>query len=168
MLLNSIFFYLFAAIAVASAILTVTRRSASHSVIFLVVALVATSGIFLQLQADFLFAVQLLVSAAGVVVLFFFAAALTNQKSSRTALRFSRYKTIAIVFAMVLAGEVLVAIWAGSKSLHMPATANLPARNTEALGDALFAHYLLPLEMVSLLLLVALIGGIASANRRTA
>lgn len=168
MLLNSIFFYFFSAIAVVSAVLTVTRRSPFHSAVFLVLALIATGGIFLQLQADFLFAMQLLVSAAGVVVLFLFAATPTNQKSPRRALRFSRYRIVAIVFAIVFAGEVMIAIFAGSKSLHLPAAANLPARNTAALGDVLFAQYLLPLEMASLLLVVALIGGIAALNRRMA
>src|SRR6266849_10956643 len=71
-MLDKLLFYFFAAIAVASAALMVTRRNVVHSAIFLITALLATAGIFLQLRAEFLFIVQIILYVGGIMVLFVF------------------------------------------------------------------------------------------------
>src|SRR3989442_11015271 len=71
-------FYFFASLAVVSAFLVVTRRNAVHSAIFLITALLATAGIFLQLHAEFLFIVQIILYVGGIMVLFVFVIMLVN------------------------------------------------------------------------------------------
>ena len=75
---DKIAFYFFSALAVISAILVVTRRNAVHSAIFLITALLATAGIFLQLHAEFLFIVQVILYVGGILVLFVFVILLVN------------------------------------------------------------------------------------------
>src|SRR5437879_12100439 len=77
-MLDQAIFYLFAGVAVVSAILTVTRRNAVHSAIFLITALLATAGIFLELRAEFLFIVQIILYVGGIMVLFVFVIMLLN------------------------------------------------------------------------------------------
>src|SRR5438477_9109218 len=77
-MLDKVLFYFFAGIAVASAALMVTRRNVVHSAIFLITALLATAGIFLQLRAEFLFIVQIILYVGGIMVLFVFVIMLVN------------------------------------------------------------------------------------------
>ena len=77
-MLDKVLFYFFAGIAVASAVLMVTRRNVVHSAIFLITALLATAGIFLQLRAEFLFIVQIILYVGGIMVLFVFVIMLVN------------------------------------------------------------------------------------------
>src|SRR5216110_3947403 len=85
-MLDKVLFYFFAGIAVVSAVLMVTRRNVVHSAIFLITALLATAGIFLQLRAEFLFIVQIILYVGGIMVLFVFVIMLVNledRKSTR-------------------------------------------------------------------------------------
>ncbi len=77
-MLDQIVFYFFAALAVISAVLVVTRRNIVQCAIFLITALLATAGIFLQLHAEFLFIVQVILYAGGIMVLFVFVIMLIN------------------------------------------------------------------------------------------
>ena len=79
-MLDQIIFYFFAALAVLSAILVVTRRNVVQSAIFLITALLATAGIFLQLHAEFLFIVQVILYAGGIMVLFLFVIMLLGSE----------------------------------------------------------------------------------------
>src|SRR5579864_272783 len=119
--LDSISFYFFAALAVISAILVVTRRNAVHSAIFLVTALLATAGIFLQLQAEFLFIVQVILYVGGIMVLFVFVIMLVNLDVSMRLVQFNRQWFVAGALALVLGAQVLFALWAGHTSLRLPA-----------------------------------------------
>src|ERR1700722_8326697 len=167
MMLDSILFYFFAALAVGSAILMVTRRNAVHSAVFLISTLLATAGIFLQLQAEFLFVVQIILYVGGIMVLFVFVIMLVNLDVSMRLVQFNRQKWVAGVLALVLGAQVLFALWVGRGELRLPAPAvDVSPRNTEAIGQALFQHYMLPFEIASILLLVAMIGAVVMAKRR--
>ena len=89
-MLDQIVFYFFAALAVVSAILVVTRRNVVQSAIFLITALLATAGIFLQLHAEFLFIVQVILYAGGIMVLFVFVIMLINMDVSLHQVQFNR------------------------------------------------------------------------------
>ena len=102
-MLDQVIFYFFAAIAVISAILTVTRRNVVHSAIFLITALLATAGIFLQLRAEFLFIVQIILYVGGIMVLFVFVIMLVNLDVAVRQLRFARQKWVALVISLALA-----------------------------------------------------------------
>jgi NADH-quinone oxidoreductase subunit J len=165
-MLNGFFFYFFALLAVGSAILMVTRRNVVHAAVFLISALLATAGIFLQLQAEFLFVVQIILYVGGIMVLFVFVIMLVNLDVALRLVQFSRQKFVAAALAVVLAIQVLGAFWVGRTSFTGgPATAIEP-KNTEAVGQALFQHYMLPFEIASILLLVAMIGAVVMGKRR--
>jgi NADH-quinone oxidoreductase subunit J len=165
--LNSILFYFFSALAIASGILMVTRRSVVHAAVFLITTLLATAGIFLQLQAEFLFIVQVILYVGGIMVLFVFVIMLVNLDVSMRLVQFNRQWFVAGALALVLAAQVLFAVWAGRTSLRLPAMqVDISPKNTEAVADALFSKYMLPFEIASILLLVAMIGAVVMAKRR--
>jgi NADH-quinone oxidoreductase subunit J len=166
--LNSVLFYFFAALAVVSAILMVTRRNIVHGAVFLISTLLATAGIFLLLQGEFLFVVQVILYVGGIMVLFVFVIMLVNLDVSLRQLQFNRQRFLAVLLALVLTAQIFVALWAGRGVLRLVGGANAPLspKNTEAVGDALFQHYMVPFEIASVLLLVAMIGAVVMAKRR--
>jgi NADH-quinone oxidoreductase subunit J len=172
-MLDKVLFYFFAATAVASGALMVTRRNVIHSAIFLITALLATAGIFLQLRAEFLFIVQIILYVGGIMVLFVFVIMLVNLDVALQQIQFGRQKWVALVVALALAGQVGLMFWSSGKmpGQGLPvqtaaAAASLPA-NSEAVAHSLFESYLLPFEIASVLLLVAMIGAVVMAKKRT-
>ncbi len=165
--LNSILFFFLSALAVVSAILMVTRRNIVHGAVFLITTLLATAGIFLLLQAEFLFVVQIILYVGGIMVLFVFVIMLVNLDVSMLRFQFNRQRFVAGILALALSAQVFLAIWMGRNSLHLPEpAASMSAKNTEAVGDALFQRFMLPFEIASILLLVAMIGAVVMAKRR--
>src|SRR5207302_6095971 len=114
-MLDQVIFYLFSAVAVAGAILTVTRRNVVHSAIFLITALLATAGIFLQLRAEFLFIVQIILYVGGIMVLFVFVIMLVNLDVALQQIQFARQKWVALLVALALAGQVGLMFWSSKK-----------------------------------------------------
>jgi NADH-quinone oxidoreductase subunit J len=172
-MLDSVIFYFFAAIAIASAALMVTRRNAIHSAVFLITTLLATAGIFLQLRAEFLFAVQIILYVGGIMVLFIFVIMLVRLDAPLEKVHFSYQRWVAALVAFALALEVgatfvLLRRLPGQGSLVLQAAAadKLPP-NSEALAESLFSNYLLPFEIASVLLLVAMVGAVIMAKKRT-
>jgi NADH-quinone oxidoreductase subunit J len=167
--LDKVVFYFFATLAIASSILVVTRRNAVHSAIFLITALLATAGIFLQLEAEFLFIVQIILYVGGIMVLFVFVIMLVNLDVALHQLRFRRQAWVAALIALVLGAYLAIALKIARLGLP-PASSAPPASvlqpNTELVGRALFSSYMLPFEIASVLLLVAMIGAVVMAKRR--
>ncbi len=112
-MLDRIVFDFFAALAVISAILVVTRRNVVQSAIFLITALLATAGIFLQLHAEFLFIVQVILYAGGIMVLFVFVIMLINLDVSLHQIQFNRQWWLGLLLALVLGAELTLAITIG-------------------------------------------------------
>jgi NADH-quinone oxidoreductase subunit J len=172
-MLDKVLFYFFAGIAVASAVLTVTRRNAVHSAIFLITALLATAGIFLQLRAEFLFIVQIILYVGGIMVLFVFVIMLVNLDVAVRQIQFARQKWVALVIALALAAQVGLMFWSSGKmpGQGLPVLAPVAAEklppNAEEVAKSLFSSYLLPFEIASVLLLVAMIGAVVMAKKRT-
>src|ERR1700745_1487012 len=103
MILNQILFCFFAALAIGSAILMVTRRNIGHGAVFLISTLLATAGIFLQLRAEFLFVVEIMPYGDGIMVLFGFVIMLVKLDVALRQTQFNRQKYVAAVLAIVLA-----------------------------------------------------------------
>ncbi len=116
-MLDQIVFYFFAALAVVSAILVVTRRNVVQSAIFLITALLATAGIFLQLHAEFLFIVQVILYAGGIMVLFVFVIMLINMDVSLHQIQFNRQWWLGLLLALAVGAELTVAIAIGRSAL---------------------------------------------------
>src|SRR6202008_614147 len=119
MILNQILFCFFAALAIASAILMATRRNIVHGAVFLITTLLATAGIFLQLEAEFLFVVQIILYVGGIMVLFVFVIMLVNLDVALHLIQFNRQRFVAAVLAIVLAAQVFFALWVARARLNL-------------------------------------------------
>ena len=162
-------FLLFAALAVGSSIVVVAHKSAIYSTLSLVLTLFAMAVLFVLLGAPFLGALQILVYAGAIVVLFLFVIMLLNIQKEETAHVDRGAQTwTAVLGAVVFLGLFWLAFW--RTGLHIR-TAPAPAPLTpelvslKGLAAALFGEYLLPFEIVGLLLLVAVIGATVAARR---
>ncbi len=134
MLLDQIIFFLFAAIALVGAVLVVTSRNAIHSAIWLITTLLATAGIYLQLKAEFLFAVQIILYVGGIMVLFIFVIMLVNLDVAVRQIQFNRQTTVALVLALALGG-LLPALHFFRAGVALGARRIQPlGPNTEAVG----------------------------------
>ena len=167
MIFSRIVFDFFSAIAAASALAMVTRRNVLHAVILLLATLLATGGVFLQLQAEYAFTAQVLLFAGGIVLLFVLAVMLLSPESLRQDASF-KWKSYSIsALALVIAIEMLAFFWARHDGAIWPSLASLPANNTGATGDALFRDDLLAFEFAAVPLLAIIIGVVMLAKRRT-
>ncbi|MCL6481955.1 MAG: NADH-quinone oxidoreductase subunit J, partial [Firmicutes bacterium] len=106
-------FYFFAALAVISAVLVVTVRNAVYSAVFLITTLLATAGIFLQLRAEFLFVVQIILYVGGIMVLFVFVVMLVDLDVALRQVQFNRQKWVALLVVLAVAGQLVFAVALG-------------------------------------------------------
>ncbi len=166
-MVDQVIFYFFAGLAVVSSALVVTRRNAVHSAIFLITALLATAGIYLQLRAEFLFAVQVILYVGGIMVVFVFVIMLVNLDVTVRQIQFNRQRWVAGLVSLVLAALLALALQRGTQPFELAAgPGDRLEPNTERIAEVLFQKYLLPFEIASILLLVALIGAVVMAKKR--
>jgi NADH-quinone oxidoreductase subunit J len=167
-MLDQIIFHFFAALAIVSAVLVVTRRNVVQSAIFLITALLATAGIFLQLHAEFLFIVQVILYAGGIMVLFVFVIMLINMDVSLHQIQFNRQWLVGLILALVVGAEFTLAIVIGRSHISFPEAAPASALepSTQLVGKVLFGEYMLPFEVASILLLVAMIGAVVMGKKK--
>ena len=172
-MLDSVIFYFFAGVAVLSSALMVTRRNAIHSAVFLITTLLATAGIFLQLRAEFLFIAQIILYVSGIMVLFVFVIMLVRLDVALHQIQFSKQKWVSLVVALALFAQIAVMFWASRRIpgegllIREAAPADQLPPNSEAVARSLFGTYLLPFEITSVLLLVAMVGAVVMAKKRT-
>jgi NADH-quinone oxidoreductase subunit J len=167
-MLDQIIFHFFALLALVSAILVVTRRNVVQSAIFLITALLATAGIFLQLHAEFLFIVQVILYAGGIMVLFVFVIMLINMDVSLHQIQWNRQWFVGGILALVLGAELMIGVAIGRSRLGFPEAAPASALepSTQLVGKVLFNEYMLPFEVASILLLVAMIGAVVMGKKK--
>ena len=166
---QAIAFYTLAAFILGFAVLVVSTKDTVHSVLFLVLDFLFVAALYVLLGAPFLAAIQVLVYAGGIVVLYLFVVMLVNLKRPPEAHQDPRRRTI-LGFGLAVAVLVeLVAIAMLGYARPLPAVAAAPAMpvsgNTEEVGWLLYTSYLIPFEIASMLLLVAMIGAIILAKR---
>ena len=173
MSVEQVLFYLFGAIAVASALAVITLKNVVHSAVALAATLLSVAGIFLTLHAEFLAGVQVIVYVGGILVLFIFVIMLISIEKSIVERQFNRQWVVALITALLLIGELGFVVWRGKDSLVVagatqPQTSVLGVTgNTQLVGETLYGQYLLPFEIASILLLVAIVGSVALAKRKT-
>lgn len=163
--LADILFYVFAAITLLCAALVIANpfsRNPVTSAMFLVLTIISMAGLFVLLHAFFLAAVQILVYAGAVIVLFLFVIMLLDLKAEERR----RIKFFGIAAGLVSVGSIL-AIFLNHLHATVFATASGMTQDgdTAALGHLLFKNYVLPFEVVSVLLLVAMIGVILLSKK---
>ena len=160
-----IFFYILAAILVVFAILTVTAHNPVRSAVYLISALLSMAGFFFLLKAEFVGAVQVLVYVGGIMVLFLFVIMLVNVREMETQRRASRQWRTAVVLGVVLSCELIFFVVRGAdifstEGIGPNLIVEVQTRNTELVGSLLYSTYLLPFEIASVLLLVAMVGAV--------
>jgi NADH-quinone oxidoreductase subunit J len=165
-------FYIISAIILGGAVAMVTSRSLVRSVVWMVTSFIGVGALFILLEAEFIAAVQVLVYAGGIVVLFLFVIMLVNLGDMQHEEYLHRQWLPALLLVVVLTAEVGFLLWAGSRDFPRPAAEQVDSLlrglggNIETVGMSLYTDYLLPFEVVSMLLLVAMIGAIYLAKKR--
>jgi len=163
---QDVLFYVFAGLTLLCGVLVVANpfsRNPVTSAMFLVLTIISMAGLFVLLHAFFLAAVQIIVYAGAVIVLFLFVIMLLDLKEEQRR----KIKLFGIVTGLVSVGAIVTI---SLKALGaMPTDANAPAPQLEggtaALGKLLFTRYVLPFEVVSVLLLVAMVGVILLSKK---
>ena len=171
MIITAIFFYLFAAACIASAILVVTARNPVHSVLFLIIAFVNASGLFILLGAEFLAMILIVVYVGAVAVLFLFVVMMLDVDFAELRQGFLNYLPVGFLVGAILLAELLfiVGAWVIGAGVPKAITAPIPAAsdisNTQALGLVLYTRYVYFFEAAGVILLVAMIGAIVLTLR---
>ena len=164
---SAIIFYVLASVALIAAALVIWSRNAVHSAIYLVLSFLSVAAIYVLMQAEFVAAVQVLVYAGGIMVLFLFVIMLVNIKDT-LAPRVRVHATVSSIVALAMIGLVLYVYGQGRLAPASPGPSMLrEGGNLELIGASLFTEYLLPFEIASVLLLVAMIGAIVLARQKT-
>lgn len=166
-------FVVFAAVAVGAGIAVVVAKNPVHSALFLLGSFVMVASIFILQRAEFVGAVQILVYAGGVMVLFLFVIMLVHQRTVRTATAFHHQWDIAllllaaglVVFLYILGTETFPNVPRNPEALRT--VSGRVVGNTEAVSWSLFHEYLLPFEVASVFLLVAMVGAVVLGRRST-
>jgi NADH:ubiquinone oxidoreductase subunit 6 (subunit J) len=160
----ALFFYLLAFVVVGSAVMVVTRRNVFHSALFLVLCLFGVAGIYVMLSAEFLAAIQILLYVGAVAVLMIFAILLTAQIDNEAIRQVNKQVWPAFLLVSVLLSVTTYLVVTSKWRAFSPGT--LP-ENTEGIGRALLTTYVVPFEVVSIVLLMSLIGALVLARRAT-
>jgi NADH-quinone oxidoreductase subunit J len=171
MIVTALFFYLFAGVCVASAFMVIASRNPVHSVLFLILAFVSASGLFVLLGAEFLAMILIVVYVGAVAVLFLFVVMMLDVDFAELRQGFLNYLPVgALIGALVLVELLLVVgAWviapAAPKAIAQPIPPFDDVTNTEALGRVLYTDYVYFFQAAGLVLLVAMVGAIVLTLR---
>ena len=164
-LLHQFIFYLFGLIAIASALLFVTRRAPVAAVLWLVNVMVSLAAMYVMLGADFVGVVQVIIYAGAIMVVFLFVVMLLNMGHAEAIADIldNRWRLLAGLVGLVLLAQILTAL-----RLPIPRLApDAPLANAVApVADAFFRRHVIAFEVASVLLLAAIVGAVMLAKRQ--
>ena len=163
-MLQSIVFYLFSAVLLASAVMVVVSRNSVHSVLFLILAFFNAAALFVLLGAEFIAFILVIVYVGAVAVLFLFVVMMLDINSQKLRQGFRRYLPIGITVGLILLVQLvfIASTWMfDPKGLIEPKNpAPDTVENTRQIGQMLYTIYFYPFQVSGLILLVAMIGAI--------
>jgi len=171
MILQPIFFYLFAAVTVAAAFMVIAAKNPVHSVLFLILAFFNAAGLFILLGAEFLAMILVVVYVGAVAVLFLFVVMMLDVDFAELRQGFLQYLPIGGLVGMILLVELILVLGGVLVSPETVATASAPtppldrASNVAAIGELLYTRYIFFFQMAGVVLLVAMIGAIVLTLR---
>jgi len=168
---HTLFFYIFAGITLISGLLVILMKNPVHSALFLIISFLSIAGIFVVLDAEFIAAVQVLVYAGGIMVLFLFVIMLVSMgEQKRGVIGFRRFHAaLSILLAFLVAGSLIFIFFLNPFTSPEPEDEQIlrgDGGNIETVGMGLYRYYLLPFEVASVLLLVAMVGAVVLAKYR--
>jgi len=171
MILPALFFYLFAGVCIAAAFMVIAAKNPVHSVLFLILAFVNASGLFILMGAEFLAMILVIVYVGAVMVLFLFVVMMLDVDFAELRQGFLQYLPIGAVVGIILVTELVLVVftWAIGPDVQQAITTAIPpiARmlNTEALGHVLYTRYVYFFQAAGVVLLIAMIGAIVLTLR---
>lgn len=160
-----VFFMIFAIVAVASATAVVSVKNPVHSSLFLILCLLQVAALFVLLRAPFIAVVQVFIYVGAVMVLFLFVVLLLDIKKITMQAVFSENRTVMLVVVAAVLVEFVTLIALSPFSRVVPKDPGAEVL-IETIGKVLFTQYLFPFEVVSLVLLVAMVGAIVMTMER--
>jgi NADH-quinone oxidoreductase subunit J len=163
-------FTLLAVVTTITAILVIVQRNPVASAIYLIITLFCLAGIYLLLNAQFIAIIQVLVYAGAIMVLFLFVIMLLNlEKEKKIITRHRLQKVVGVFLGVILLAQIGMifnsVLLEGGKG-NFPPEKVAAIGNTEVVARLLFTDFLLPFEITSVLLLVAIIGAIVLAKKQ--
>lgn len=165
----ALFFYLFSAIAVASAVMVISARNPVHSVLFLILCFFNAAGLFVLLGAEFLAMILVVVYVGAVAVLFLFVVMMLDVDFVELRQGMLNYLPVGAVIGLIVLVELALAVggWviAPASLLTRAAPVTPGITNTEALGRVLYTDFLFYFQVAGLVLLVAMVGAIVLTLR---
>jgi NADH-quinone oxidoreductase subunit J len=166
MILHASFFYIFAAICIASAFMVIAAKNPVHSVLFLILAFVSAAGLFVLMGAEFLAMILIVVYVGAVAVLFLFVVMMLDVDFAQLRQGFLNYLPVGTLVGIVLLAELLLVVGAWvigpnvSQAIATPTPPQTSVSNTAALGLVIYTRYVYFFQAAGLVLLVAMIGAI--------
>jgi NADH-quinone oxidoreductase subunit J len=171
MIIAALFFYLFAGVCIASAVMVIAAKNPVHSVLFLILTFVNAAGLFVLMGAEFLAMILIVVYVGAVAVLFLFVVMMLDVDFAELRQGFLSYLPIGALVGAILLAELLLVVgaWAVGPGVTKVIAAPIPTTegitNTEALGLVLYTRYVYFFEAAGVVLLVAMIGAIVLTLR---
>jgi NADH-quinone oxidoreductase subunit J len=171
MILSGLFFYLFSAVLIGSALMVVAARNPVHSVLFLILAFVNAAGLFVLVGAEFLALILIVVYVGAVAVLFLFVVMMLDVDFAELREGFLNYLPVGALVALVFLAELLIVLggWMFAPDIAGATAAPIPpagvTENTLALGRLLYTKYIFYFQAAGGVLLVAMIGAIVLTLR---
>jgi NADH-quinone oxidoreductase subunit J len=153
-----------ACVAAVSGVLVIVQRHAVYAALYLIITMGSLAGIYITLEAHFVWAVQILVYAGAIMVLFLFVIMLLNVPREEVPWASHDFRRIVVALVLVgvlLAELLLVLLWGGK---HSAAALSPGFGTTELVGRLLFTDFLFPFEVTSVILLVAIVGAMVLAK----
>ncbi len=172
MIIEGLAFYLFAFIAIASAVMVISTRNPVHSVLFLILAFFNSAALFVLMGAEFLAMILVVVYVGAVAVLFLFVVMMLDINFVQLRQGFLQYLPFGALIGVILLAELLIVLGGWTLSPDAAASGGAPTpplavmTNTEALGHLIYTHYLYLFQAAGLILLIAMIGAIVLTHRR--
>lgn len=162
---STVLFFLFAGFAIACAISMVYHKNPLYSAISLVGVFIALSCIYVTLAAPFIAAVQILIYAGAIMVLVVFVIMLLNLDDDRPLARLKYLYAVGGGLGLILLVQTLFVFYAVMRAPQQAVNTNETPGKTLTIGQAMYTEYLLPVEIVGVLLLMAIIGGVILVRR---
>jgi NADH-quinone oxidoreductase subunit J len=167
---EKILFIVFAVLAVAGGVGTITRKNVVHALLFLLFTFLNVAAVFFLTQAYFLAVVQILVYAGAIMVLFFFVIMLLNLRTFEQEEQTHRkQRWLALALSVLVLAEFVIVLagitFTSARGGFTPEAISEAGGGTRVFGEALFNNMLLPFEVASVILLVAMVGAIILVKR---
>jgi NADH-quinone oxidoreductase subunit J len=167
-----LFFYIFAGVAIGSAVMVVTNKNVLHAALFLILTFFCVSAIYVILRAEFLAAIQILLYVGAIMALFIFTILLINVMQAQFLRQFHGQRPLAAILVVALAAETIFLLLSDFRG-NFPLMRQTPSETSgkvglQTLSQLLLTDYLLLFEVAAVLLLAALIGAVVLARGNAA